>query len=126
MMEIGRPGPPSLPPMLLRFEDIKLSCPHPARPPRPGAANAAGNIPPASHTGRLASFHLPEEKEGGGTRLRIRKQVEEQVLHGKRALPGGIPTSHPHEVKDPGGGRVHLREGRQFQQQNMVFFCCTV
>lgn len=73
-----RPTSTPLPLRSTRFGDIKLSCPHDAAT-EPGCCKRSWRNP-SFHTGRLASFHLREEKEGGGKRPGIWKQVEEQVV----------------------------------------------
>lgn len=78
-MEIRRlPASPPLPLRSTRFGDSKLSCPHPTRPPSLGAeTQLAKSLLPLWQAGFLS---LREEKEGGGKRPAIRKQVEKQVV----------------------------------------------
>lgn len=81
MMESGyQEGLPALPSPYAPHasETSSSAAPHDAAT-KPGCCKRSWRNP-SFHTGRLASFHLREEKEGGGKRPGIWKQVEEQVV----------------------------------------------
>lgn len=68
-----KPTRTPLPLRSTRFDDIKLSCPHNTATKKPGCCKRSW-LNPSFLTGRLACFHLGQEKESGGKRPGIREQ----------------------------------------------------